>query len=73
MEKNLNDPLSAFNQLYKKMDEIYHLYAKRLHISDMTLWLLYSLAESGAAYTQREFCTAWHYPPQTVNSGFEKS
>ena len=71
MEKKNTDPLAIFNQLYKKMDEIYHLYAKKTGISDMTLWLLYSLSESDTVYTQKEFCLAWHYPPQTVNSALK--
>ena len=66
------DPLAAFNQLYRQMDEIYHLYAKRRGISDTALWLLYSLyEEEDAAYTQRALCSDWHYPPQTVNSALK--
>ena len=75
MENQVTDSLAVFNQLYKKMDGIYHLYAKRMGLSDMALWLLYSLCESNAAYTQRELCSGWLYPPQTVNSalkGLEK-
>ena len=71
MEHMTNDPLALFNQLYKEMDEIYHQYAKRRGISDTALWLLYSLYEDGAGYTQRELCSAWHYPPQTVNSALK--
>ena len=72
MEHMTNDPLALFNQLYKEMDEIYHQYAKRRGISDTALWLLYSLYEDGAGYTQRELCSAWHYPPQTINSLLKK-
>ncbi|CVI69810.1 MarR family protein [Clostridiales bacterium CHKCI001] len=71
MEKLITDQLAAFNQLYREIDEIYHLYAKRQGISDTALWLLYSLYENDAAYTQRELCSAWHYPPQTVNSALK--
>ena len=71
MEHMTNDPLALFNQLYKEMDEIYHQYAKRRGISDTALWLLYSLYEDGAGYTQRELCSAWHYPPQTINSALK--
>ncbi len=71
MKKNTTDPLAAFNQLYKAMDEIYHLYAKRQGISDTTLWLMYSLYESDGIYTQKELCSAWHYPPQTINSSLK--
>ena len=71
MENMTSDPLALFNQLYKEMDEIYHQYAKRQRISDTALWLLYSLYEDGAGYTQRELCSAWHYPPQTINSALK--
>ncbi len=71
MENMTSDPLALFNQLYKEMDEIYHQYAKRRGISDTALWLLYSLYEDGAGYTQRELCSAWHYPPQTINSALK--
>lgn len=71
MENMTSDPLALFNQLYKEMDEIYHQYAKRQGISDTALWLLYSLYEDGAGYTQRELCSAWHYPPQTINSALK--
>ena len=75
MEKHRTDPLAVFNQVYKEMDEIYHLYAKQHGVSDTALWLMYSLYQSETAYTQREFCSDWHYPPQTINSAlknFEK-
>ena len=68
MGKNIADPLSAYNKIYKKMDETYHLYAKKCGISNMELWLFYSLYESNSAYTQKDFCSEWHYAPQTVNS-----
>ena len=49
MEKHLTDPLAVFNQVYKEMDEIYHLYAKQHGISDTALWLMYSLYQSETA------------------------
>ncbi len=70
MEKPMIEQLVAFNQLYKEMDKIYHLYAKRNGLSDTSFWLLYSLCES-ETYTQREICSAWHYPPQTINSALK--
>ena len=75
MGSRITGPLALFNQLYKQMDETYHSYAKKLVISATALWLLYSLYESSGSYTQRELCSLWHYPPQTVNSvlkGLEK-
>lgn len=70
MEQSALGQLAAFNQLYKEMDKIYHLYAKRHGLSDAHLWMLYSLYES-EAHTQREICAIWHYSPQTVNSALK--
>ena len=70
MKHTNSDPLAVFNQLYKEFDDIYHQYAKRHGISSAALWLLYSLYEGGS-YTQREFCSEWHYPPQTINSALK--
>lgn len=63
--------LAAFNQLYKEMDEIYHVYAKKQGISDTVFWILYSLYENNSSYIQKELCSEWHYPPQTVNSALK--
>ena len=63
--------LAAFNQLYKVMDEIYHVYAKEQGISDTVFWILYSLYENNSSYIQKELCSEWHYPPQTVNSALK--
>lgn len=63
--------LAAFNQLYKEMDELYHVYAKEQGISDTVFWILYSLYENNSSYIQKELCSEWHYPPQTVNSALK--
>lgn len=63
--------LAAFNQLYKEMDEIYHVYAKEQGISDTVFLILYSLYENNSSYIQKELCSEWHYPPQTVNSALK--
>lgn len=71
----MKDPIAAqpaaFNQLYKEMDEIYHVYAKEQGISDTVFWILYSLYENNSSYIQKELCSEWHYPPQTVNSALK--
>ncbi len=71
MNGAVSDPLEEFNQLYKTLDDIYHKYAKSRGLSDSALWLLYSLRSSSSAYTQSELCSAWHYPPQTLNSALK--
>ena len=75
MKNLIVDQLAAFDQLYREMDEIYHIYAKSCGISDTSMWLLYSLYLNDGTYTQKELYSVWHYPPQTVNSclkNFEK-
>ena len=75
MDKDMNrdviDSLEAFDRLYRKMDNIYHIYTRSCGFSDMALWLLYSLYKDGRVYTQRELCALWHSPPQTVNSALK--
>ena len=71
MKKDYSDPLATFNQLYKEMDEIYHQYARDHGMSDTAMWLLYSLCLSDTPYTQREICSEWYYPPQTLNSALK--
>lgn len=72
MKELINGPLAEYNQLYKEMDEIYHLYAKKHGVSDTALWLMYSLYLNDAENTQSEICSAWHYPPQTINSALKR-
>lgn len=46
--------LAAFNRFHKKMNVLYHEYAKSVGFSDAAFWLLYSLYEHGQPCT-REF------------------
>lgn len=63
--------LKTYNRLCKEMDIVYHGYAKHCGLSDMAYWILYSMAESEAYFTQRDFCNAWFFAPQTVNSALK--
>lgn len=63
--------LTAFNQAHKKMNVIYHNYAKSVGLSDAAFWLIYSLYEHGYPCTQRELCESWFYAPQTINSALK--
>lgn len=72
MKEHLSAAMERFNQLYKEIDEIYHIYAKKYNLSDSALWLFYSLYESSEPLTQSALCAAWHYPPQTINSLLKK-
>lgn len=63
--------LAAFNRLHKKMNVLYHDYAKSVGLSDAAFWLLYSLYEHGQPCTQKDLCSAWFYAPQTINSALK--
>lgn len=63
--------LATFNRLHKKMNVLYHDYAKSVGLSDAAFWLLYSLYEHGQPCTQKDLCSAWFYAPQTINSALK--
>ena len=63
--------LAAFNRAHKRMNVIYHDYAKAAGISDAAFWLLYSLYEKGAPCTQTELCEVWFFTRQTINSALK--
>lgn len=63
--------LSNFNQAHKKMNVLYHNYAKSVGLADAAFWLLYSLYEYGRPCTQKDLCNAWFYAPQTINSALK--
>lgn len=63
--------LAVFNQAHKKMNVLYHNYAKSAGISDAAFWLLYSLYEHGRPCTQKDLCGSWFYAPQTINTALK--
>ncbi len=63
--------LATFNQAHKRMNVLYHNYAKSIGISDAAFWLLYSLYEKGCPCTQTELCEIWFFVPQTINSALK--
>lgn len=71
MKRDTKSQLKRFNQIYKEMDAVYHNYAKNCGLSDMAYWILYSMAEEGRPFTQRDFCKSWSFAPQSVNSALK--
>ena len=63
--------LAAFNRAHKRMNVLYHNYAKAVGISDAAFWLMYSLYEKGGPCTQTELCQIWFFTPQTINSALK--
>lgn len=71
MKKEEKNKLVIFNQIYKELDTVYHTYAKSVGLSDAAFWILYSVTEEKRLFTQRDFCSDWSFPPQTVNSALK--
>lgn len=71
MDHSITTVLYQFNQTHKKMNVLYHDYAKSVGLSDAAFWLLYSIYEQGKPCTQRELCHSWFYAPQTINSAIK--
>lgn len=71
MKTPIASVLIAFNRAHKRMNVLYHNYAKEVGISDAALWLMYSLYEKGEPCTQTELCEAWFFAPQTINSALK--
>lgn len=63
--------LAEFNRAHKRLNVLYHNYAKEAGISDAAFWLMYSLYEKGGPCTQPELCEAWFFAPQTINSALK--
>lgn len=71
MEQPIVFVLYNFNQAHKKMNVLYHDYAKSIGLSDAAFWLLYSVYEHGKPCTQKDLCHSWFYAPQTINSAIK--
>ncbi len=63
--------LLAYNALYKRNNELCRNMAKRVHIPETTLWILYYLRYD-AIITQKDLCDVSFQPKQTVNSALKK-
>lgn len=70
-KERIENLLVDYNQSYKENNDIYHMYAKAVGMTDTTFWLLYSLWEHGETYTQKELCAEWSCIAQTLNSALK--
>ena len=50
-----------------KNDGVYYYFARRLHINENTLTLLYALGD-GQAHSQKQVCDDWLLPKTTVST-----
>lgn len=74
MEKNTEiiSLIQEFNQLQKKMDNIYNKLAKSSGISDTAFWIIYTVKNEKETYKQKDLCNMWFYSKQTINSSLKK-
>lgn len=61
-----------FNQLLKRMDNVYEELGKNSGISNTAFWILYTVRKEKETYKQKDLCDMWSYSKQTINSALKK-
>lgn len=61
-----------FNQLAKKLDNVYYKLAKSSGLSDAAFWIIYTIRNEEETYKQKDICTLYSYSKQTINSALKK-
>lgn len=72
MQNQKAGALRAYNELFRKENELYHHVADRLGLSDSAFNILYAIYDSDLGCTQKEICTFTGLPKQTVHSSIRK-
>mgnify|MGYP002525858553 CR=1 FL=1 len=63
--------MRGFSKLYKvekQLDNVYHLLAKQIGVSDSVFWTMYCLCEEDCTLTQNDIAENVGLPKQTINS-----
>ena len=60
--------MNEYDRIMKRQDDLYHDYASKFGLSDISFWILYVLCESDKVYTQNHIADLWHFPRQSINS-----
>ena len=64
--------IQDFNQLLKRMDNVYDKLAKSSGISDTAFWIIYTVKNEKETYKQKDLCDMWSYSKQTINSALKR-
>lgn len=64
--------LKEHNHIYTELNDIYHEAARKMHLSDSALDILYGIYDMGNDCQQRDICKASCMPKQTVHSSISK-
>lgn len=68
MENKMQMLNMELTRIYRHIDEVYHDYATMCELSDPSIWVLYTMFESGdRTITQNDLVSMWSFPKQTVN------
>ena len=46
--------MNEYDRIMKRQDDLYHDYASKFGLSDISFWILYVLCESDKVYTQNQ-------------------
>lgn len=63
--------IKEFNQLYKELDEMYHILALNAGLSDSAFLILYTIMESGGGCLQKDIAAMYSISKQTINSSIK--
>lgn len=69
--ETIGSALRSYNTLSLENDRLYHDIARRLGLSDCTLWILYTLRVEPAPLTLSRLCHLLHLPKQTLHSALK--
>lgn len=73
MKKPTIDPwLLEYNNILRDNDGVYRDAARKLNVSETTLWILYTFRAEARPMTQSYMCQRLHQPKQTVNSALKQ-
>ena len=70
-EPEIDPWLRELNYILQETDNVYRSAAKRLGLSECTLWILYSLRAEPSPLTQKRLCQVLLQPKQTINSALK--
>lgn len=64
--------LKEFNQLYREIDELYHIIAVKMGLSDSAFMIFYTLCDIGDGCMQKDICRTASMSKQTIHSAVRK-
>lgn len=63
--------INMMNQRDKEVNGLYHDHAVKYGLTDVTMWIYYTLYVTAEPQTQSDICTYWYYSRQTINTALK--